>query len=269
MHSYLCELTPQNNRARILGLLGACGIAGGLLAGGVAILTVPMTGQAVVLENKEHFSAWHRFLLLVTLPTIGAVLGLFWLPESPRYLLESGREVEALAIYQKMYRTNRSRGAGYALTELELPAVRGQQSAAPSSVLAGMAHSVNQFCGSYLQLFEKRYFRSTVLLLIAWTLCIFVYHGMTIYLAEYAKSREVNAYERQTVRTVNETYENQSFDEMLDNIEYDQCRFLNCTFHRMFLSHVRFQNCTFIDTEFANVKTSRTKFTNCLLEEVK
>lgn len=93
-------MTPLSSRARILGLLGACGITGGILAGGVAILTVPLTGQMVMLENKEHFSAWHRYLLLITFPTLGAILGLFWLPESPRYLLESGREVEALAIYQ-------------------------------------------------------------------------------------------------------------------------------------------------------------------------
>ena len=76
------------------------GISGGILAGGIAILTVPLTGQAVMLENKEHFSAWHRYLLFMTLPTLASILGLFWLPESPRYLLESGREVEALQIYQ-------------------------------------------------------------------------------------------------------------------------------------------------------------------------
>lgn len=90
----------MNGRARVLSILAVCGVAGGILAGGIAILTVPLTGQMVMLENKEHFSAWHRYLLLITLPTIGSILGLFWLPESPRYLLENSREVEALAIYQ-------------------------------------------------------------------------------------------------------------------------------------------------------------------------
>lgn len=107
LFSYLCELTPVCSRARILGLLGACGITGGIVAGGVAILTVPQTGKSVIIENKEHFSAWHRYLLLITFPTLGAVLGLFWLPESPRYLLESGQEVDALAIYQVYLFKNR------------------------------------------------------------------------------------------------------------------------------------------------------------------
>lgn len=97
---YLCELTPVNFRARMLGLLGALGIAGGLFAGAIATVTVPETGQKVIQENKEHFSAWHRYLLLSTLPTFASILGLFWLPESPRYLLENSREVEALTIYQ-------------------------------------------------------------------------------------------------------------------------------------------------------------------------
>lgn len=70
------------------------------MAGGIAMLIVPTAGQLVMLENKEHFSAWHRFLLLVTLPTIAAIFGFLWLPESPRFLLEFGREVESLSIYQ-------------------------------------------------------------------------------------------------------------------------------------------------------------------------
>lgn len=99
---------------------------------------------------------------------------------------------------QRIYRSNRSRG-GYALTELELPAVRGQRITAPASVLAGMAYSVNMFCGSYLQLFKKRNLRTTLLLLAAWTLAIFVYHGMTIYIAEHSKTIEIDTYDRQTV----------------------------------------------------------------------
>jgi hypothetical protein len=57
-------------------------------------------GIGVVIENKEHFSAWHQFLLLSSLPSLAAIIGLVFLPESPRYLLEAGREVEAMMVYQ-------------------------------------------------------------------------------------------------------------------------------------------------------------------------
>lgn len=81
-------------------MLYACGVAGGMLAGGLAMLMIPTTGQSVVTDSKEHFSAWHRFLLIVALPIVAAIFGFLWLPESPRYLLECGREVESLAVYQ-------------------------------------------------------------------------------------------------------------------------------------------------------------------------
>jgi VNT family MFS transporter (synaptic vesicle glycoprotein 2) len=54
----------------------------------------------VVIENKEHFSAWHQFLLVCSLPSLAAIIGLVLLPESPRFLLEAGREVEAMMVYQ-------------------------------------------------------------------------------------------------------------------------------------------------------------------------
>jgi VNT family MFS transporter (synaptic vesicle glycoprotein 2) len=54
----------------------------------------------VVIENKEHFSAWHQVLLVCSLPSLAAIIGFVFLPESPRYLLEAGREVEAMMVYQ-------------------------------------------------------------------------------------------------------------------------------------------------------------------------
>lgn len=86
------------------------------------------------------------------------------------------------------------------MTELELPATRGQRITAPASVLAGMAHSINMFCGSFYQLFKKKYLRSTLLLLAAWTSAIFVYHGLTIYIAEYSKTIDVQKYNSETVK---------------------------------------------------------------------
>lgn len=53
-----------------------------------------------MIENKEHFSAWHQVLLVCSLPSLAAIIGFVFLPESPRYLLEAGREVEAMMVYQ-------------------------------------------------------------------------------------------------------------------------------------------------------------------------
>lgn len=79
--------------------MAACAL-GGVYAALLAWAVVPTTGEMIVLENKEHFSAWHRFLLLCCLPALCSTFGLIFLPESPRYLVEAGRDVEAMMVYQ-------------------------------------------------------------------------------------------------------------------------------------------------------------------------
>lgn len=41
--------------------------AGALLAAGLAIVALPLSGKDTVLENKEHFSAWHRYFLFFSI----------------------------------------------------------------------------------------------------------------------------------------------------------------------------------------------------------
>lgn len=98
--TYLAECCPRLSRSRWVGLLVAAGALGGVYAALLAWVVVPTTGEMVVLENKEHFSAWHRFLLLCSLPALCSTVGLIFLPESPRYLVEVGRDVEAMMVYQ-------------------------------------------------------------------------------------------------------------------------------------------------------------------------
>lgn len=98
--AYLAECCPRLSRGRWTGILVAVCALGGVYVALLAWAVVPTTGEMVVLENKEHFSAWHRFLLLCCLPAICSTFSLIFLPESPRYLVEAGRDVEAMMVYQ-------------------------------------------------------------------------------------------------------------------------------------------------------------------------
>lgn len=175
--------------------------------------------------------------------------------------------MEALQIYQKIYRNNRTRG-GYSLTELELPGAR-RRSQAPHSVLAGMSQSFHLFCESFVQIFNKTHFKTTVTLLVTWSIVLFTYHGLTFYLVEYSKKIQLDEYNNQTIQKYLEKYEDTLFNESLDNQIFTDCSFVNCTFDRIFLSHVHFINCTFSESQFTNVKTSRTFFKYSTLEDVR
>lgn len=164
---YLSELTPSYGRSRLLGALGALGLFGGLLFCYIGQLILPSNGALIISEmSSEHFTSWHRFLLYCSLPTLFSIFGLFYLPESPRYLLENNREVEALSIYQRIYRQNRSRG-GYSLTELELPALRNHRQVS-SSVVDEIFQSFHQYFGGFLQLFNKSYMQTTIFIICVW-----------------------------------------------------------------------------------------------------
>lgn len=125
-----------------------------------------------------------------------AILGLFILPESPRYLLENNREVEALSIYQRIYRQNRPRG-GYTLTELELPATRPNR-IPPASVIDEMIQTMQLFFGGFVQLFNKIYLRTTVLIMLAWFCSVMIFQGLSVYNVEYIKDVEAQIYSQKT-----------------------------------------------------------------------
>lgn len=118
--SYLSETCPRATRTRYTGMLHSFWPLGALLTSTFAHFLLPINGSDIVTDNREHWSSWHRILTLNILPTVTCIIGLIWTSESPRYLLEASREVEALEVYQRLHRLNKSR-TQYGLTELELP----------------------------------------------------------------------------------------------------------------------------------------------------
>ncbi|KAG7210355.1 hypothetical protein KM043_011891 [Ampulex compressa] len=272
--AYLTECCPRLSRGPWTGLLVAAGALGGVYAALLAWAIVPTTGEMVVLENKEHFSAWHRFLLLCCLPALCSTVGLIFLPESPRYLVEAGRDVEAMMVYQKIYKKNNARkgaaGAQYQLSELELPTKRPRGLAPPSptnhtSVLADIIYSIEMFWNSFLELFALPHLRVTIILFIIWSTISFGVYGLMVWCPEYLKLLRATEYKSHTKHVVGETYNDTTFSRSLENMQYKDATFLRCKFTKMIFSHVDFDNCTFQSVEFSSIKSSKTHFTDSVI----
>ncbi|XP_077286137.1 synaptic vesicle glycoprotein 2B-like isoform X2 [Arctopsyche grandis] len=268
-----------NRRARTIGPLLSAAAAGALLAAGLAVIALPLTGKDTVLENKEHFSAWHRYLLLCPILTIIALITLIWIHESPRYLLECGREVEALMIYQRIYKKNRSRtggnagggvgggsgGGGYQLSELELPSKRPHHrqppvAPPPTSVLADMAISIHQFGNSFLQLFSAPFSRTTYMLIGAIAATLFCHIAFFVYAPNMIVRTKNAVFQANTVLKTGLSFENKLFNVSIENVIYENSTFVNCTFRDITFSHVVFRYCSFFDAEFTNIMSSFTFF---------
>ncbi|XP_034947522.1 synaptic vesicle glycoprotein 2B-like [Chelonus insularis] len=285
---YLTECCPRESRAKWTGILIGAGALGGIYAALLAWAVVPTTGEMVVLENKEHFSAWHRFLLLCGLPAIVATVGLIFLPESPRYLIEAGHDVEAMMVYQRIYKSNNAKknisASQYQLSELELPTKRprgshhrgpSSSSSSPSSsnhhhhhyhhtssVLADIIYSIEILLNSFIKLFSVPYLRVTISLIIIWSSVAFGLYGLIHWCPEYLKGIKAMEYQQQTIKLNNKEYFNQTFTVSFENRRYKNSKFINCKFTKMVFSHVNFDNCTFQSVEFISIKSSKTYFTD-------
>ncbi|CAB3373530.1 Hypothetical predicted protein [Cloeon dipterum] len=272
-YAYYSEFLPRNERGRYLSGLVIMWALGGVYVALLAWIILPRTGLQVAEDSSEHFSAWHQFLLLCTLPCFAAIVGLIFSPESPRHLLEAGQDVEAMLAYQRIFKSNSKKdnagqGAGqYQLSELELPTKRinglggPYSSASPGkSVLADMIYSLELFWNSFVQLFCSPNFRLTITLLVIWISAAFGFYGLTLWFPEYISTLRDLLYSSKAQRVSDKVYVNITFNQSLENINYSGSSFVGCRFEHLTLSHVTFENCTVESCTFANVRSSRTLF---------
>lgn len=63
-----------------------------------------MSGSFYFYFSELH--SWNIFMFLTTLPTFIAAVGYYFLPESPKFLMTTGRNKEAMEIFQKIYSMN-------------------------------------------------------------------------------------------------------------------------------------------------------------------
>ncbi|CAG9813745.1 unnamed protein product [Phaedon cochleariae] len=198
------------------------------------------------------------FLILSTVPTIVCIVGLIWASESPRYLLEASREVEALAVYQRLHRLNNSR-TQYGLTELELPG-RSAYRERMSPTRNIIKHGVNSFREAFQFVSCPANFRSTLLLASLHFLLGFLYTGLTTYTSAIMQDQRDHKYFSDKQYISNENYTGVVFNSTLENREYQNALFKNATFTHLLLNHVGFVNCTVIESEFIDVKASVSYF---------
>ncbi|KAG7312792.1 hypothetical protein JYU34_001175 [Plutella xylostella] len=97
-YTYVAESCPAARRGLLLPPLLLLAGAGGLYASAAAAALVhPQNAPS----TTAHFSAWHKYLLLCTLPSLSALVCLIWTHESPAYLLSAGMQHAACNVYQE------------------------------------------------------------------------------------------------------------------------------------------------------------------------
>lgn len=102
--SYFAEFQPKSKRGSMLSFMAAFWTLGNLFVAGLAWLIIP--ADIGVKTPFFVYNSWRIFLLICALPSFIVAVLLFFLPESPKFLLSRGQTEEAIEIFRKIYRMN-------------------------------------------------------------------------------------------------------------------------------------------------------------------
>lgn len=102
---YNSEFIRNKYHGPYLGVQSTFWMVGRLLCGAFAWMIIPF-GNIHSTLGSIQFHSWRLFIAVSALPSILGALLYFILPESPRYLLEVGKERKAVKILERVYRIN-------------------------------------------------------------------------------------------------------------------------------------------------------------------
>lgn len=102
---YFAEFQPKAKRGSMLSFMAAFWTLGNLFVAGLAWLIIPAE-IGFVTDGGFVYNSWRIFLIIMALPSFVVAILLFFLPESPKFLLTRGKSEEAIAIFKHIYHVN-------------------------------------------------------------------------------------------------------------------------------------------------------------------
>ncbi|KAJ3664453.1 hypothetical protein Zmor_000016 [Zophobas morio] len=106
VYAYAGEFHDNHYRPKVISWMSTFVAFGNMYLPGLAWLVLPQEWQFPVSIIDINFRPWRLLLILYTLPCLMCALFMYYLPESPKYLISQGRKKEALDVLRKMYVTN-------------------------------------------------------------------------------------------------------------------------------------------------------------------
>lgn len=88
----------------MLSFMAAFWTLGNLFVAGLAWLIIPT--RVGFFAESFTYNSWRIFLLICAIPSFIVAVLLFFLPESPKFLLSRGRVDEAMEIFKSIYSVN-------------------------------------------------------------------------------------------------------------------------------------------------------------------
>ncbi|XP_057333185.1 synaptic vesicle glycoprotein 2B-like isoform X1 [Microplitis mediator] len=104
--AYLGEFQPDQYRDRMLSWIEFPYIFGTILNTGISWIIIPLKFSFISEATYFFFNPWNLYILICALVAFFAAFCLTFLPETPKYLAETGQYTQLMHVLCQMYRQN-------------------------------------------------------------------------------------------------------------------------------------------------------------------
>ncbi|XP_061898706.1 synaptic vesicle glycoprotein 2C [Entelurus aequoreus] len=184
--SYFSEFMPRLRRGAMISALATFWMAGNILAAGLAWLVIPRTWTHFSVGRLD-FQSWRVFVVLCSVPSLtSALIFKLFMPESPKFLMEAGRESDAIRVFRLMFQLNtRGKGASFPDVRLHVSVVQRAYKTETEGCRAGrLINAVKKGVMPLKQMFEGTLRSRSVVLLIIFYCISFGFYGLWMWFPE-------------------------------------------------------------------------------------
>ncbi|XP_066502594.1 synaptic vesicle glycoprotein 2C-like isoform X1 [Hoplias malabaricus] len=274
--SYFAEFLAREKRGEHLSWLCMFWMIGGIYASAMAWAIIPHYGWSFSMGSAYQFHSWRVFVVVCALPCVCAVVFLTFMPESPRFYLETGKHDEAWMVLKQIHDTNmRARGEPekvFTVNRIKIPKQLDElvemqsESANPAmKVLFRIKSELRGIWLTFLKCWDYPVKENTVKLAIVWFSLSFGYYGLSVWFPDVIKHLQADEYASRLKTHSNERIEDFTFNFTLENQVHSSGLFINDRFVNMKFKSVTFKDSTFQNCYFEDVTSFGSFFKNCTI----
>uniref|UniRef100_A0A8D8S1F2 Synaptic vesicle glycoprotein 2B n=1 Tax=Cacopsylla melanoneura TaxID=428564 RepID=A0A8D8S1F2_9HEMI len=156
-YAYLSEFFDKSRRDSIVMMTGCFTSFGSLLQPMIAYFIIPNKWEFYFFGDTFLINSWRIFLMISTLPSLSGALLVYFMPETPKFLMTHGRTEEALKVFQCMYAWNTGNSR-------ESYPIKRLQSGSAHAGKKTFAQSVAQGWRQVNPLFRKPYLKTALII---------------------------------------------------------------------------------------------------------
>ncbi|XP_064168968.1 synaptic vesicle glycoprotein 2B-like [Anguilla rostrata] len=277
VYSYFSEFLSMEKRGEHLCWLCMFWMVGGLYASFTAWGIIPHYGWGFSMGTEFQFHSWRVFVLVCALPAIAALVGLMFMPESPRFLLENAKHDEAWMILKKVHDTNwRAKGEPervFTVSQIKTPKQQDEfieiQSSTGTAFQRWLVRSLTlskQVIKNIISLGSPELRLSSLFMAIIWFTMAFSYYGLSVWFPDMIKYLQYEEYEAKVKLFHREKVEHFTFNFSLENQIHKEGEYINDKFTGIEMKSVKFEDSLFEDCYFEDIKSTETFFENCTIK---